>query len=241
MNLPQHSELHLWHLKLNEDLYQKASITLLSAEEVKRAQRFRFEVHRKRFISARAGLRSILGLYLNISPKDVQILQTPEGKPFIENSELQFNLSHSHELALYAVTFGTRVGVDIEKMKTTYNEAVAKRFFSSEEYDLFSKLPEEQKRIDFYKIWTGKEAIVKALGEGLGFPLSSFSIPFQTLNKEVLIKTQTMETWYLENMDLFPGYQAAYATNHLIKELAYFEWTPEGEKKWRDKELRSPT
>jgi len=104
---------------------------------------------------------------------------------------------------------------------------------------VFSKLPPEQKRMDFYRIWTGKEALVKALGQGLGLPLSSFSIPFHGQTKEIHLKNQDLPSiWYLENLNLFPGYQVAYATDKRMTQLSYFEWTVQGEKKWRDDELR---
>ena len=80
--------------------------------------------------------------------------------------------------------------------------------------------------------------MVKALGEGLGFPLASFSIPFQSQSKEVVLKNRASpQTWYLENLDLFPGYQAAYATHKIITHLSYYEWTPLGEKNWQPQSL----
>src|SRR5690349_20366562 len=117
MIFPQSSQLHLWFIKLDEDLYQSSNALLLNAEEMKRAVRFKFELHRKRYITARAGLRSILGQYLEVSPQNVQILTAPQGKPFLQDCDLQFNVSHSHDLALYAFTLGNPVGVDIEKVR----------------------------------------------------------------------------------------------------------------------------
>ncbi len=240
MQFPHSSQLDLWLIRLDEDLYQSSNAPLLSAEEMARAVKFKFELHRKRFITARAGLRSILSLYLDIEPQNIQLSATPKGKPFVENCDLQFNASHSHDFALYAFIQQNPVGVDIEKIRSHYNDAVAERFFSSEEYEAFTKLPPEKKRAQFFKTWTGKEALVKALGEGLGYPLSTFTIPLQGRTQEIKLNHQgTDQVWYLENLDLFPDYQAAYATNKKMTQLSYFEWTAEGKKNWRKEEQRS--
>jgi 4'-phosphopantetheinyl transferase len=239
MIFPQSSQLHLWFVKLDEDLYENSNAPLLNADEMKRASRFHFELHRKRYITARAGLRSILGQYLDLSPQNVQIMATPEGKPFLKDCDLEFNVSHSHDLALYAFSFRNPVGVDIEKMRHHYNDAIAERFFSSEEYAQLSTLSPEQKRVLFFKLWTGKEALVKALGEGLRFPFSSFSIPAQGHVKEIQLQNQGVpQLWYLENVDLFPDYQAAFVTQQKITQISYFEWTPQGKKNWRENERR---
>jgi len=231
---PQNAELHLWHVKLDEGLYQSSSAPLLNAEEMKRAVKFKFELHRKRYITARAGLRSILSLYLEVSPQNIQIFLTPEGKPFLNDSDLQFNVSHSHDLALYAFCARLPLGIDIEKIRSSYNEAVAERFFSPAEYATFVQLAPEQRRLQFFKIWTGKEALVKGLGEGLGFPLPSFSIPEEGDIKEVQLTHQGLaQRWYLEHLDLFPGYQAALATPQKMTQRSYFEWTPAGKMNWR--------
>ncbi len=238
MIFPHSTQVHLWFVKLKEDLYQTENQRLLNAEEIKRAGKFKFELHRKRFITARAGLRSILSLYLDMNPQQIEILTTFQGKPYLKPQLLQFNVSHAHDLALYAFTLSSPVGVDIEKIRRTYSEAVAKRFFSTEEYEAFSKLPEDQKRFYFFRIWTCKEALIKAVGEGLRLPLSSFSIPLEDDKKEIILHNETLpQTWYLERLDLFPGYQAAFVTHQAMTHLSYFEWTAAGEKEWREASL----
>lgn len=240
MIFPQSKHLHLWFVKLDEELFQSNHALLLNTDEMKRALRFKFELHRKRYITARASLRLILGQYLTRAPQAIEIATTPTGKPFIPNCDLQFNLSHSDDRALYAIGFQTPVGVDLEKIRSHYSEAVAERFFSPEEYQHLSQLPAEQKQPQFFKIWTGKEALVKALGEGLGFPLSSFTIPDQGLIKTIRLENQGhSQVWYLEHLALFQGYQAAFVTQQKMSQLSFFEWTAEGQKSWRPEEKRS--
>lgn len=225
MIFPQKATLHLWFTRLNDDSHQTSYLQLLDPEERTRANRFKFALHRQRFIIAHTGLRSILSLYLNISPSSIQIHKTPEGKPYLEQSELQFNLSHSHDLAVYAFTTHTPVGIDIEKIRDTYNEGVAQRFFSVNEYEAFSKQPNEQKQVEFFRIWTSKEALIKALGKGLRFPLTSFSIPPRETNQEIHLKNQLPpQTWHLKTIDFFPGYALACVSAQPLTEVSYFEW-----------------
>jgi len=229
MIFPKVSELHLWFTHLDKAVSEEKNSMLLQADEIQRANRFRFAMHRRRFINARATLRSILSHYLNIIPQKIQISYSETGKPYLPGAELHFNLSHSHELALFAFTYQTTVGVDLEKIREDYNEDIAQRFFSAQEYEIFSKLLPQEKLIDFYRIWAGKEAVVKALGQGIGFSLASFTIPLEPKIKEIILPTAPIsQIWYLENLDIFPGYQAAFATNQPIKEITYFEWAAEG-------------
>ncbi len=240
MDLPQSSQLHLWFTRLDEDLYDKNSILLLSADEVKRAQKLKFAVHSKRFITARAALRSILSLYIKISPKDIQFLSSSHGKLFLENTSLQFNLSHSHDLAIYAIAQNAQVGIDLEKIRERYNEAVAKRFFSPTEYSRFTSLSKEEQLPEFYRIWTGKEALVKAQGEGLRFSLANITLPFITDPQTLIIPDSTPSTWYIDNLALFPGYQTTLIADQAFSHFSFWEWTKEGEKKWREDLLRIP-
>ncbi len=239
MIFPQKTALHLWFTRLDEDLYQAFNLDLLDQEELKRAKRFKFDLHRKRFITAHAALRSILSLYLKISPENIHILKAADGKPYLKERELQFNLSHSHHLALYAITLHSPVGIDIEKIRSSYPEAVAKRFFSPQEYEALSKLPEEQKRNQFFKLWTGKEALIKALGTGLRFPLSSFSLPLSEENQTIDLENNVSpQTWYLKNIDFFQGYSASCVSAQPQALLSCYEWALGGQKEWTEEALR---
>jgi 4'-phosphopantetheinyl transferase len=167
------NDVHIWRINLNSSESQLQFFReTLSSDEIARAQRFYFPEHRQRFIAGRGTLRAILGQYLGIDPKQVEFEYQPRGKPLLAakfaDQGLLFNLSHSQDLALLGVSYQHQIGVDLEYIRTMSDlEGLAKRFFSSREYEhlrLFS--PQEQQQI-FFRYWTCKEAYLKATGDGL--------------------------------------------------------------------------
>jgi 4'-phosphopantetheinyl transferase len=147
--LPQ--EIQLWQtsLQLNEGEVQIFR-ALLSDDELARVERFKFDVHKRRFLVARGVLRTLLGQYLECDPRVIQFLYTQHGKPYLANTDLHFNISHSDEMAVYAFTRQAKIGVDIEKVEDVFKNDVAKRFFSHQEYQLLTALDglEQQRGFD---------------------------------------------------------------------------------------------
>lgn len=140
---------------------------VLSVEEARRAERFRFENDRRRFIVTRGSLRELLGSNLGKLPQTVNISYTQLGKPFLDEMENQiyFNVSHSHDISLIAMSTTKVVGIDVEFVKNGNDFLrVAERVFSPEEYE---NLRDVSTASDFYYLWTRREAFVKALGTGL--------------------------------------------------------------------------
>ncbi|MBW4651005.1 MAG: 4'-phosphopantetheinyl transferase superfamily protein [Kastovskya adunca ATA6-11-RM4] len=166
-------EVHIWRAELNLPEWRLQHLAqLLSPDEQQRAERFYFEQHRQRFIAARGILRTLLGRYLAIEPHQLQFRYQPRGKPVLVEScggkQLFFNLSHSNDLALYAVTLERQVGIDLEYLRPISDaEQLAKRFFSAGEYEAIRALSPSQKQEAFFRYWTCKEACIKATGEGL--------------------------------------------------------------------------
>lgn len=156
---------------------------VLSLAELQRACTFRFAEHRDRFIAGRGIMRTLLGQYLRADPAKVEFAYGPSGKPFLcgrfRESELKFNLAHSENLAVFAITCGRAIGVDIERIRpvTGLDELVA-RYFSAREMTLFYGLPSEQKLVAFFNLWTRKEAWLKATGEGIGRLLNQVEVSF---------------------------------------------------------------
>ena len=112
-------------------------------------------------------MRTILGQYLGLPPGDVSIAYEPGGKPYLVEQQFHFNLSHSGERALIAVALN-RVGIDIEYRSDRPNaEAIFGRFFSRREQLAFLSVPPENRTGAFYRAWTRKEAILKAIGSGV--------------------------------------------------------------------------
>jgi len=175
-------EVHVWRAFLDQPPNRICQLTLLlSADERARAERFRFERDRRRFIVGRGILRSILGRYLCMAPDRVQFCTGAYGKPHLAASHgcsaLCFNLAHSCELVLYALTLGRKVGVDLEYLRPMPDAAqIAQQFFSPFEYETWRALPEAQKQEAFFNCWTRKEAYLKAIGEGMARSLDSFDV-----------------------------------------------------------------
>ncbi|MBO1051683.1 MAG: 4'-phosphopantetheinyl transferase superfamily protein [Dolichospermum sp. DET73] len=167
------NDVHIWRINLNSSESQLQFFReTLSSDEIARAQRFYFPEHRQRFIAGRGTLRAILGQYLGIDPKQVEFEYQPRGKPLLAakfaDQGLLFNLSHSQDLALCGVSYQNQIGVDLEYIRTMSDlEGLAKRFFSSREYEHLRLIsPQEQQQI-FFRYWTCKEAYLKATGDGL--------------------------------------------------------------------------
>lgn len=183
--------IHLWAVNIDEPQATLESLRECFADdERRRAERFRFERPRARFIAGRAALRRILSSYLAIDPAEVCFVYDGLGKPSLDarshtsshNGTLRFNLAHSGGLAVLAITKDCEVGVDVEEIRTVrHAEGIAQRFFSSEEADDVLTDPQEIES-RFFHCWTRKEAIVKTIGTGLQFPLDQFRVP--VLNDE---------------------------------------------------------
>jgi 4'-phosphopantetheinyl transferase len=163
-------EVHVWRARLDET--DTAALgTLLSPTEWIRAQRFHFQSDRQHFIAGRGLLRTILGRYLDQAPQELRFTQGPHGKPELDGvgSSLRFNLSHSDDLMLLAVTHARAVGVDLELMREDVPfQTLADYYFEPEDAWHLRLLPPAQRAWKFYDLWTRTEARLKADGAGLG-------------------------------------------------------------------------
>ncbi|NJM60347.1 MAG: 4'-phosphopantetheinyl transferase superfamily protein [Oscillatoriales cyanobacterium RU_3_3] len=231
------TEIHLWCVELDRPQSEIQNIAqILSDSELQRADRFRFYRDKKRFIARRGALRAILSRYLNVAPDRVQFSYGPCGKPEIAaNSDCKgicFNLSDSQGLALYAVTRGRKIGVDLEQIRAVPNmEEIADRFFSQQESAALQSVAAEEKARAFFNCWTRKEAYIKAMGDGLSFPLDKFSVslipgePAKLLNVEG--DRSAAERWYLKELVTAPDCIAAIAVEckgDRALEIINWEW-----------------
>lgn len=173
------NEVAIWRFSLehSEIEVEKAAL-LLSADEMKRANRFKFAKHRRQFIIARASLRHVLALYAGIAPDTLIFQSGTHGKPFIDRSfGIEFNLSHSHEMAIIGVTQQGKIGIDIEYTGgREHSLEIARHYFSQTEVEALFSLPEREQPLAFLRCWTRKEAYIKAIGEGLSHPLRTFAV-----------------------------------------------------------------
>lgn len=192
----------------------------LSADEVARARRFHFERHRRRYVVCRGALREILAVHLGVTARDVEFVQGANGKPALApswaGSGLEFNVSHSDELALVAVGQWRRLGVDVEKVWPLRDAAeLVARFFSTREKEAFQRLNSDLQPQAFFNLWTRKEAWLKATGEGIAHRLSQVEVSFmpgepaRLLN--IPIDLSGTNRWALAALAPAAGYIAALA------------------------------
>ncbi|MFO0725093.1 MAG: 4'-phosphopantetheinyl transferase superfamily protein [Myxococcota bacterium] len=160
-----------------EEAEVQALRTLLSEEERARADRFVFPRDQRRFTVARASLRKALAARLGTTPEALAFHYEEHGKPRLKGDALIFNLSHSGERAVIAISSGPRVGVDIEAARPEVDiHGLAEYTYSPAEFASFLSLPESLRRAGFFRCWTSKEAFVKTLGLGFSFPLRDFDV-----------------------------------------------------------------
>ena len=211
------NEVHLWRAELDLPAAEVEELaTKLSADEKLRADRFHFEIHRQRFIVGRATLRNILARYLNIEAKQLRFDYSSRGKPSLALSDVEFNLSHSQALAIYAFTRDRRIGIDLEYLRSMPDaDQIAQRFFSSREYQAIASLKENQQQQAFFQAWTAKEAYLKATGDGLAGSLDGVEVAL-TPGKPVKIVSikgnkEAVSGWYLYSFTPASEYVAAVA------------------------------
>jgi 4'-phosphopantetheinyl transferase len=214
------TRIDLWQFSLESEVPNAKNI--LNAEEIARAQRFYFSPHQRRFSTARATLRIILGRYLNINPAYLEFTYNPQGKPKVINSaKLQFNLSHSADLALLAVGKGFPMGIDIERYSARPYQGIAKNSFSNQEVEEFMKAPSALKPALFFHIWSQKEAFIKACGLGLSYPTKEFNVPTTIPTKQLVDDPLNNITWHLRSFMPQIAYSGALCCHPAIREIRY--------------------
>ena len=196
--------------------------SLLSADEQARANRFKVDRKYREYIVSRGLLRRILGLTLNRDPAALVFAYTEHDKPVLDldwrGVPVCFNVSHSHELTLIAVTLNHLIGIDVEHIRRNVDfKKLASRFFSSQEARNLETYTDNAIAQAFFSCWTRKEAFVKAVGDGIAFGLNEFTVSVDPSDKEVSLTTHwdqdEAKNWSLLNLRAAPGYIAALAVN----------------------------
>ena len=226
------NEVHLWRasLSLPADVIQQFGQTL-SADEWQRAQRFHFERDRRRFIAGRSILRKILSRYLAITPSQINFCYGPQGKPALSNDgdglSLCFNLSHSGDMVLYAITRDRQIGVDIEQIREINAEQLAQRFFSLQEFAAIKSVSPPQKQAAFFQLWTCKEAVLKATGKGIS-GLEQVEIRLGIEDPTQLIRLDgdslSIDNWSIQQFAPAAGYTAALAAEGNVLRVSYLRF-----------------
>jgi 4'-phosphopantetheinyl transferase len=219
--------IDVWVWQLEVPAGERARLTrFLSADELQRAERFVTARDRERFVVARGGMREILAHEVGISPGKIEFHYTKHGKPELIPPAIFFNLSHSQNRAALAISSGCEVGIDIEAIRPL-KEDIAANYFSRGEIAELDGLPPDDRLAGFYRCWTRKEAVLKALGEGLSRPLDSFEV---SIALELPARLNRMEdegnaaeNWQLATIDVGAGFAGALAsqTNGRSLEIRY--------------------
>jgi 4'-phosphopantetheinyl transferase len=228
-------EVHVWRAELNPDAPALRELWgTLSADERARAGRFHFQRDRDHFVAARGRLRDILSRYLGTPPDGLRFSYDGYGKPSLVGAvgggPLRFNVSHSQGVALYAVTKGREVGVDVEFVREDFaGLEIAEHFFSRREVEALRAVAPGERASAFFDCWTRKEAYIKARGEGLSHPLHLFTVSLAPGRPAALLCTeddpQEAARWSL--VALFPGagYRAALAVRGEVSSLSCWDYS----------------
>lgn len=176
--------IRVWRIPLDPSAPPaEGGIATLTDDERERAARFRFDRDRNRWLGAHVAMRRILGDELGVATERIRYLRGPAGKPALawpEGAGLEFNLSDSGDLALLALSRLGPVGVDVEHLERIPDfAAIAESHFADDERRALLALPAPDQLEGFYRIWTRKEAYIKAIGIGLGFALDRFSVTLE--------------------------------------------------------------
>lgn len=196
---PLDIDLYLWPLRGDE---AAPSGAVLSVEEEARAARFVQPRHAAEFRAARSGLRRVLGDCTGQRPDRLRFHYGPQGKPALDGGPA-FNLSHSGGWAALCVgPAGAELGLDIEAHRPV-EPAVAERFFAPAEIAALAGLQGTAWVQGFFRLWTRKEALIKALGSGLSCPLDSFDMTAGAEPRLTRLEGGRPEEWTM--IDLAPG------------------------------------
>jgi 4'-phosphopantetheinyl transferase len=198
---------------------ERAFASVLSAEELSRAARFRRPELQTEYVLSHGVLRTLLDHYSGIPAREIRYGFGTAGKPHLTPAaicagrELQFNMSHSGSLALYGITDAPCLGVDVEQMRElTDMEAIADQFFAPGECADLRAMPPKERTQGFFRCWTRKEAFLKATGDGLSVPLDRFRVEFRGKRRPALLEIPhecVIQDWQIENIDAHPDYAAS--------------------------------
>jgi 4'-phosphopantetheinyl transferase len=230
-------EVHVWRATLDQPAAGIAAfMRILSSDERARAEKFHFEADRKRHIIGRGLSRRLLGHCLGRPAQELEFEYNEYGKPGLPaglHPPLAFNVSHSGDLVLVALTLGRALGIDVERMRSEMaNQEIAARFFSANECKALAALAPDVQCAAFFACWTRKEAYLKARGDGLSLPLDAFDVAFVPEEAPRLLETRhdpaEARRWTMRAFNPGHGCKAALAVEGSGWKLNCWDWPPAG-------------
>lgn len=217
----QSGEIHVWKVSLAEAGAWEDDLSLyLSEEELAKAQRFVFEKDRNHYRLAHALLRQILGKYLSRQPQQLHFAYNQYGKPHIPAQpgcpHVAFSLSYSGQMMMVAIDAHRSIGIDIEyKHRRLEMERIARSFFSEAEIQMVQPAAGSLCSDSFFQIWSRKEAVLKAMGTGLSFPMEKLDTSRSRENtfSQVVFSgnAESSPPWYVQDLPVGNDYAAAVA------------------------------
>jgi len=190
------SDVHIWAWDLRPDSAVVRQLhEVLSPDEVKRSNQYRYPLHSRRFVVRRAMTRLILSRYRVGHPDNMVFAYGPRGKPRLAGRQIQstitFSITHVDDSALLAIARGRSLGIDMENItRQIETDTIALRYFSTKEATYINSSRESDRNKAFFSCWTFKEAFVKALGCGLSFPLHGVETPLTELEDGDIVRFQ---------------------------------------------------
>jgi len=215
--------VEIWHIPTTKNSLMSQQLFMqLSVDEQLRARQIHDPIQKNTYITSHAALRNIIASHLNIAIEEINLVNNKEGKPLLGNDpSFFFNLSHTHHYALLGLSNHCQIGIDIEFVNQKRDAlAIAKRFFSQDEYEWLIQIEPSQQIPCFYQLWCHKEAYLKGIGTGLQGGLSTFTLSCKDLHESCIIPDQKNNQWKLDAIDVPSPYKAALSVNcteHLIK------------------------
>jgi len=239
----KHDTIHVWSASLNlNEVSLSRCRECLSIEERQKAASYLFPRDGDRYIAARGLLRILLSRYTGVPRTRLMFSINSHGKPQLANAgeedRLRFNVSHTKNIALFAVALNREVGVDVEFVRDGVAEqTIAERFFSCYEVRTLRSLPQHEQRNAFFRCWTRKEAYIKARGLGISLPLNSFDVSVVPGAPASLVATRPDPSdktrWSLHGLNPTPGYEAAVATEGRCETVGCWQLDPDFLSIWR--------
>lgn len=216
--------IDIWQIDLSSQQYLQAAKRQLNNDELKRANRYYFDKHSRRFSLARAVTKQLLSRYLN--NEKITFSYNNHGKPYIGNHKIEFNLSHSQDTALLAVGLKSALGIDIEFFSKRKFLGLAKYAFSSHEQHQLESLSHDSELLEsaFFHIWAQKEALIKAEGTGLSYDTQSFSVSEKTPAKLLSQQKSMTEKWQLRSFQPLEGCWGALCCHQNVTCINYFNF-----------------
>jgi len=229
----QANEVHVWSADLDLDDWEIKSLrAILSEREQARADRFKFDKHRRRYIASRGRMRELLSSYSGVRPESLAFQYGERGKPSlpdkVDGKELKFNSTDSVEKVLFAFAWNHELGIDLECFpREVEHDDLAERYFASEEAFALRAFPDDRRREAFLACWTRKEAFGKIEGVGIRYPLDSvclceyLSDPLYRVHATQSIAGRE---WYLHQFQ--PGFDgvATLATSNQNAVINYYQY-----------------